>query len=167
MPLGRIPHLDRGAQHPLLHRLHVGAVRHRQVDDHASPALRVVTHPKDLTVSHEPQRAIDATDLGDADADRLDHARGRAEIYDISYSELVLGHHEQSVEDVFDDVLCPETETRAERGGDESERTQDARIDRCNGEQQRHDHDDDAHDISEHRTEGAGALHHPRRSQGR
>ncbi len=81
--------VDGGVEHPVLHRVDVGVVRHGEVDDDARPALRQVADAQDLAVAHEPQRPVDVADLRDPDADRLDDAGRGTEVDDVADAELV------------------------------------------------------------------------------
>ena len=156
-----------GVEQVVLHDLHVGGVRHREVDDHSRPALRLVADPQDLAVAHEPEGAIQITNLGDADADLLDDTGRRSEIDDVTDAELILDHHEQTVENVFDDVLRPEAQACSERSGEQSERPEDVRVDGGQDEQQGYDDDDDRHDVAEHAPERACALNDAHRRERR
>ena len=95
----------------------VGIRRHRQIDDHPRPALRQIADAEDLAVADVPERPVHIADVGHAHAHVLDDPRGESEVDDVADADLVLGDDEDAVEDVLHDVLRPEAETRADRGG--------------------------------------------------
>ena len=143
----------------MLDLFEVGVGRHADVDDGARPPLRHVADPGHLTVAHVPQRAVDVAHLGDTHTHVFDHTARETEIHHIADADLVLGHEEHAVEHVLDDVLGAETETSADRSGQEGQRAEQTRIERVHDEHDR-DHDQHhVHDVLQDGAERACALH--------
>ena len=166
-PLRIRQHLRRRGEHPLLHRVDVDVLRHGHVDDRPRPALRQVADAGELAVAHVPEHAVRVADLRDADADGLHDAARQVGVHDVADAELVVGDHEEAGEHVLHDVLRPEAEAGAQRGGDQGERRRDLRVDDRDDVEDRHDRDHRGHDVVQHRAEGARPRHDPGRRDGR
>ncbi len=142
----------------MLHFFDIGVVGDGEVDDHARPALRDVADPEHFSVADKPQDAVDVAHLGDPDPDRLDDAGRQLQVDDVADAELILHDHEQSVEDVLDDVLRAEPESRTDGGGEECERTDHAWCERLDDDDESDDSDDHVHDVAEYRAERSCSL---------
>ena len=99
------------------HRPHprdVLPVGDRHVEHRAGPVLALVAHPEDLAVADVPDRPVDVAQPGDAEADGLDGAAGRAQVDDVAHAQLVLEDHEGAGQEVLDEVLGAEAQGDAD-----------------------------------------------------
>ena len=151
--------LDAAGDRPVIFRtVDIGGARDADVEDHARPPLRHVTDPRDLTVAHIPEGAVDIAHVGDAHADVLDDAGREPEIDHVADADLILGD-EDAVQHVLDDVLRPEPQSRSDRGGEEGEGPQRVRGEHVHDQQSGDDHHRHTDDVLQDRAEGARALH--------
>ena len=99
----------------LLRAIDVGAVRHRDVEHHARPLLRLVPDARDRAVRDVPDDAFDVAQARRAQRHVLDGAGREAEVDDVTDADLILHDHERAVDEVAQQVLRAERERHTDQ----------------------------------------------------